>query len=92
MAYNDFTVVAGGLAHVPILIAVAKFLETRTANSSYVKQKAATELAEAQAKAEANAKAEAEAKAAAKAQAEATAKAKAEAKAKPPEEENSSSS
>ncbi len=84
MAYNDFTVIAGGLAHVPVLIGVAKLIETRTANSDYVKQQAALELAEAEAKAkaEAEAKAKAEAEAKAKAQAEAKAKAKAEAKAK----------
>ena len=78
MAYNDFAIVAGGLIHVPILIGVAKLIDTKTANSKYVQQQAAQELAEAQARAQAEAKA----KATAEAQAQAEAKAKAVAKEK----------
>ena len=60
MAYSETTVLLGGLAHVPILIAVATTLDKRTAPLYN-----AQEAARAQAKAEADAKAAAEAKAAA---------------------------
>ena len=70
MAYNETLVVAGGIAHVPILITVLKFFDGKTSN----RQKGAEAIAKKKAKAEAKAKAQAQAAAAAKA-AEADAKA-----------------
>ncbi len=70
MAYNEMTVVVGGLAHVPIVIGLLKLLDGFTAKSYKA------EL-EARAKAEAIEKAKAEAAAKAKAEAEAAAEAKA---------------
>ena len=63
MAYNQFTVVFGGLVHIPIVIGVFKAFDTLTSKNYKAQQ--------ALAKAEAEAKAKQEAEAAAKAKAEA---------------------
>ncbi len=75
MAYNEITVVVGGLSHVPIVIGLLKLFDGVTAKSYKAE-------AEARAKAEAEAKARAQAAEEARAKAEAQAKAKAEAEAK----------
>ncbi len=84
MAYSQITVALGGLAHVPILIAVLKFFDGATAKN-YESQKAAEDKAKAEAAAAEEAKAKAAAAKAAEAKAaaaKAAAKAKAEADAK----------
>ena len=53
MAYSEFTVLAGGIFHVPVVIGLAKFLDGASAKNYRV----------AQAQAEAKARAEAEVKA-----------------------------
>ncbi len=77
MAYNETLVLAGGIAHVPILITILKFFDAKSSGLYKTKQASnqAKVKAEAAAKAQAAAKAEAAAKAAAAAKAEAAAKA-----------------
>ncbi len=80
MAYNEALVIAGGVAHVPILITILKFFDGKTSNT-YNSKKGAEALAKKKAQQEAAAKAAAKAaevQAAAKA-AEAAEKANAEA-------------
>ncbi len=73
MAYNEVTVVMGGLVHVPIVIGLFKFFDSLTVKG-YKAQQAAIAEAEAKAKAEAAQKAKAEAEAKAKAKAAASEK------------------
>ncbi len=86
MAYSDFTVVTGGIIHVPIVVGLLKFFDGVT-SKNYLAEKAARDAAEAKAKKEAEAKAQEEA-ARQKAAEAAKAKADAEAKAKAKEESN----
>ncbi len=55
MAYSESVVVAGGLAHIPILIGVLKALDART-SQTYLAQKAAEAEAKAKAKAKEDSK------------------------------------
>ncbi|KGG12585.1 MULTISPECIES: hypothetical protein [Prochlorococcus] len=78
MAYNEALVIAGGVAHVPILITILKFFDGKT-SKSYNHQKSIEAVAKKKALEEAQAaKAKAETKKAAEAKAQAEAKAKAE--------------
>ncbi|WP_320674551.1 hypothetical protein [Prochlorococcus sp. MIT 1341] len=86
MAYSQVAVVVGGIAHVPVLIGLAKFFDGQSAKN-YKAGQAIREQQEAKVKAEEEARARAQAaeqeaklKAAAQAKAEADAKAKAQAK------------
>ena len=75
MAYSQALVIAGGIAHVPIVISVLKFLDTKTAGIHNAKEAAAN-------KAKALKEAAIAKEKAAAAQAEAAAKARADAAAK----------
>ncbi len=91
MAYNQFTVVFGGLVHIPVVIGLFKAFDTLTGKNYKAQQALAKAEAEAKAKQEAEAKAAALAAEQAKAKAEAAAKAKAEAEAKAQADKNDSS-
>ena len=77
MAYNEALVIAGGVAHVPIVITILKFLDSKTGKRYNLQKGAEEALAKKKAIAEAEAKAKAEEKAAAQAAAAAKAAEKA---------------